>query len=684
MAAPLTIAMVTDDFVPAVTGVGVHVQKIARELAHRGHRIVVVTSRRRGQPAFEILAGVRVHRVRCASVQGFAQALPLPGELENIFRAEGVRLVHFHYLSLMMLAGLRAARRLGLTTVYTAHMTVDLLLQPFFMRPFRAVLTHFYFVLLERLDHVLCPASVQARRVSQFTIRPRVHRVPNPIEFESGDASAPKTGGAFTVLYVGRLGPEKNVGYLLRAFRLFAQAHPGAELKIAGQGVMEGEWRRLAKTLGVAERVHFLGPVPHDDLPALYAACDVFFLPSIKEVLALVALEAMRCARPVIVTDRIACGPELVEEGESGWIVSADRPEEAAERLARLAADPALGRRLGERGLARSRGYTLPAVMDQLEIIYAAALSTPLHDPAPLSTEVRADRRGVCVFCGVGRLAESIESGILSADTRSAPDEFFRMWRCGACRSLHALARVPTEEFEKRSPFLRRRLNPFNRRMFAGFHGQLRRLGVRRDRSVLFYGLSADLFKRVFEERGQSPVDVVTQALPPESLVTPPTKQYDVVVVMEYLECAEDPRHVLTFAARQLKPGGLLVIHTPDAERIKLSPKESQRLYQPHRVHIAAAGVLTRLVEGHGFRARTFRHRNYMDTVWPFVNYRAFHELPHWGDGTLDAAIEFRGRHLLRAWWRLPRLLFFGLFGGLWGDRSNLIAVFEKSRDPDA
>lgn len=678
------IAMVTDDYVPAVTGVGVHVQKISQELVRRGHRVVVITSRRRGQPAVEEVDGVRVRRVRCVSVQGFAQALPWPRELRALFREEKIGIVHFHYLSLMMLVGLRVARSLRLTTVYTAHMTVDLLLQPLFMRPFRALFTHLYFALLERLDQVLCPSTVQARQVSQFTVRPRVHRVPNPIEFESGTAAAPEAGGRFTVLYVGRLGPEKNIGYLLKAFHLFARDRPHAEVKIAGQGVMEGEWRRLAKELGVADRVHFLGPVPHEDLPRLYAACQVFFLPSVKEVLALVALEAMRCARPVIVTDRIACGPELVEDGESGWIVSADRPEEAAERLSRLAADPALGARLGLRGLERSRGYTLPAVGDQLEKIYAV-----VPGPAPsavinLESEVRPDRREVCVFCGRGRLADAIDSGVLSADIRNAPDEFFRMWRCPACLSLHALARVPTAEFEKRSPFQRRRLNAFNRRMFVGFYKFLGRLGVRRDQSVLLYGLSAELFKRVFEERGQSPVDIVDQPLSPESLVTPPARLYDVVVVMEYLECAEDPRHVLTFAARQLKPGGLLVIHTPDAERIKLSPRESQRLYQPHRIHIAAAGMLTRLVERHGFRSRGLYHRNYMDTLWPFVNYRAFHELPHWGDGTLNAAIEFRPAHLRRAWWRLPWLLFLGLFGGFWGDRSNLIVLFEKSRDSAA
>ena len=80
-----SIAMITDDFLPAITGVGVHVQKMSREMAARGHRVTVVTTRRKGQPADENWEGVKVYRVFSIPVVGFYQALPSLRTLRRIF-----------------------------------------------------------------------------------------------------------------------------------------------------------------------------------------------------------------------------------------------------------------------------------------------------------------------------------------------------------------------------------------------------------------------------------------------------------------------------------------------------------------------------------------------------------------------------------------------------------------------
>jgi hypothetical protein len=416
-------------------------------------------------------------------------------------------------------------------------------------------------------------------------------------------------------------------------------------------------------------------------LPSLYTACDVFFLPSVREVLALVALEAMRFSRPVIVTDRILCAPELVEDGVTGWIVNPGRPEDGAEKLIRLSRDRDLGKRMGKKGHERSLAYTLPAVTDQLERCYAGS-SDAQAAPAPFpKTEIHVDRRETCVLCGRGTFAQSRESNVLSANARQLPEEFFRMWRCPVCLSLHSLANVPLDEFKRRSPYLKRTVNRFNRRMFEGFYRFLGREGLRPEHRLLFYGLNAELFKGVFEKQGQSPVDIVDQPLSPDAMAENPAGGYDAAVVMEYLECAEDPRLVFGYVARQLRPGGLLIVHTPDAERIALTPNASQRLYQPHRIHILSRLLLDHLANTTGFRTRAIYRRNYMDTPWPFINFRAFHELAKFGDGTLDAAIEFRPEHLRLAWWRWPRLAFWGLLGGLFRDRSNLIGIFIKEEE---
>lgn len=114
---PRTIAMVTDDFLPAKTGVGIHVQNIAPELVRRGHTVLILTSRRPGQPAEETWNGVKIYRFFSLSVLGFYQALPATADINNIFRENHVNVVHFPYLSFLMYRAHRAAKSLGLRTV---------------------------------------------------------------------------------------------------------------------------------------------------------------------------------------------------------------------------------------------------------------------------------------------------------------------------------------------------------------------------------------------------------------------------------------------------------------------------------------------------------------------------------------------------------------------------------------
>ena len=115
---------------------------------------------------------------------------------------------------------------------------------------------------------------------------------------------------------------------------------PQAHVVIAGGGDLEDFLRELADELGVAERVHVLGP--RRDVPALMHALDVFAMPSIWEGFGLVLLEAMAAGKP-IVASRVATIPEVVLDGETGILVPAGDEVALAEALASLAEAPPAG-----------------------------------------------------------------------------------------------------------------------------------------------------------------------------------------------------------------------------------------------------------------------------------------------------------------------------------------------------
>lgn len=122
---------------------------------------------------------------------------------------------------------------------------------------------------------------------------------------------------AHVLATVGALIPRKGQRFVIEAL----PALPGAILLLAGKGEDEAMLRSLAAQLGVAERVRFLGPVPHAELPILLNAADVFVLPSSSEGLANAWVEALACGTPVVTTP-IPGAQELITDPDWGRLVA--------------------------------------------------------------------------------------------------------------------------------------------------------------------------------------------------------------------------------------------------------------------------------------------------------------------------------------------------------------------------
>lgn len=375
MPPPLSICMISDDFLPAATGVGVHLKLIAPELARRGHRVSVITSRREGEPETEHWQGVTVHRVFTVKLYGFYQALPSQATVRRILAQERPDIVHHHYVGMMMRRVCAVAERLKLPQVSTYHFSAEVLTQPLPMRPLRGLIRRQMVAYNNRFDLVIAPSRNLGDRLAKEGIHTAVRHINNPVVFDEFDQVVPaERDSGFTILYAGRLGPEKNIPYLLRAFARLLGHGKDSVVWIAGKGPERESLDRLCVQLGIADRVRFLGFLDHPTLARYYAACDVFVLPSIEEAQPLVAMEAMWFGRPVIVTRAIVAATEMVDPDVNGYIVDPANPEDLTNALARLAADTSLRERMGVAGRLRAAAFRPEPVVSALEQAYRDAL----------------------------------------------------------------------------------------------------------------------------------------------------------------------------------------------------------------------------------------------------------------------------------------------------------------------
>lgn len=160
---------------------------------------------------------------------------------------------------------------------------------------------------------------------------------------------------AFVILTVGRLSPEKGQADLVRAAEKVLAKQPKGDIHfvIAGNGPLEKDLAELVRALNLEHRVHLVGF--RSDVGTLYAAADLFVLPSYSEGLPNVLLEAMTASVPVVSTN-VGGVPELVADGRSGLLTEPGNPGALAEAMIALIADPVLRARLVAGGLESVRG----------------------------------------------------------------------------------------------------------------------------------------------------------------------------------------------------------------------------------------------------------------------------------------------------------------------------------------
>jgi glycosyltransferase involved in cell wall biosynthesis len=331
---------------------------LCEHLVRAGHTVRVVCKAR--HPLVEVMRGVGLD-VREASIGGKLN-VAAPLRLAREARAFDADVIHTQ-LSTAALWGSVAGRLAG--TPVVAHV--------------RALNTPTCYTLADRVIAIshgvkrhLESRGIPGQRIDVVYTGLDPDRYRLELSREAAKQSLGIAPGQPTVGVVAHLTAKKGHAVFLEAAARVAEQVPEALFLLLGEGPEREALGARAKELGLGERVRFLGF--HSDVVPYYAAMDVVALPSIsREGLPRTLLEASYLGIPVVGSE-LAGIPEIIAEGETGFVVPRGAPEPLAERLIQLLEDPDLRARFGQAGTARIRQlFTVPAMVAGTLAVYERA-----------------------------------------------------------------------------------------------------------------------------------------------------------------------------------------------------------------------------------------------------------------------------------------------------------------------
>lgn len=402
----MKILMFTNTFKPHVGGVARSVEAFAQEYRRYGHRVLIVAPIAEGV-AEEDEEVLRVPAMQRFNGSDFTVSLPIPAHVMSAIYDYAPDVVHSHHPFLLGNTALRVAATCGVPLVFTHHTMYERYTHYVpgdspAMQRFAIQLSTEYGNLC---DLIFAPSESVAGVLRERGVDTPITVVPTGVDvprFARGDSRSFRRAcgiadDRFVVGHLGRLAPEKNLGFLAESVALFLRERSDAHFLVVGSGPSQDEMRRIFSRMRLADRLHMAGTRTGQELIDAYHAMDVFAFASHTETQGMVLTEAMAAGVPVVALDAPGAR-EVVRDGSNGRLLVAQRVRPYADALKWIASRDA-GQREAIRQAARRTAdeFSMPRTAERALVSYRSLIESGSGkrmaiDPAapnPLETTLR-------------------------------------------------------------------------------------------------------------------------------------------------------------------------------------------------------------------------------------------------------------------------------------------------------
>lgn len=389
----MRVVMVSDVYFPRINGVSTAIQTYRHALRAHGVEVSLVA------PSYgKDCSESWILRVPARAVPGDPEDRLVRWEaMHNAVEAaveQGCDLIHVQTPFVAHYAGTSVSRRYGLPVIATYHTLFEEYLKHYAplvpVAWLRRLARSFSRRQCNALDAVIVPSKAIHERLSRYGVTVPMHVLPTGIPLQNQahearqsfwsrydiDASRP------IALFVGRVAHEKNIKFLLDAVDLARESVPDILLVVAGEGPALPHLRQTVIDRGLQNSVQFIGYLDRNtDLPACYAAADVFVFASRTETQGLVLLEAM--AAGLLVVALAEMGTVDILGARRGAIVPEDNPYAFSLELVRVLRDPDLRMQLAEEGRAYAAEWSDEVLAGRMADLYRQIVSRRIRQSVP-------------------------------------------------------------------------------------------------------------------------------------------------------------------------------------------------------------------------------------------------------------------------------------------------------------
>jgi 1,2-diacylglycerol 3-alpha-glucosyltransferase len=331
----LNIGVFTDSFRPYSSGVVRSIEIFSREYIKRGHSVYTFCPNYPHLHNNEEADVFRFISVPWPTMTDFSLPVPISAYLNQTIERLNIEIIHVHSPFLLGRLGARVARKHMLPLIFTFHTLYEQYVHyfPFVENTSKQVVQAIARDFSNRCNVVIAPSLLVVDYLRQIGIKTAIVKIPTGIdmdEFKELDRNWLKTSYGVrpeekVLLFIGRLGKEKNITFLLKSFQDVSKCIPDCRLVLVGKGPLEEYLRQLCRQQGIEDKVIFTGELTRQQIVHCYASSDLFVFPSVSDTQGLVIGEAKAAGVPVVAIR--AFGPaDMVNHYEDGLLTEFSLP----------------------------------------------------------------------------------------------------------------------------------------------------------------------------------------------------------------------------------------------------------------------------------------------------------------------------------------------------------------------